>query len=278
MIRRNAVTLLELLVVIAILAALLGFLLPAVQKAREAAARVRGTNSLKQIGLAIHSYCDAKGGALPISGSQFPTFFYILPYLEHGNYYAEVQAGSRPLSSDYEMKPYIDPSDPSLGDPATRPGPASYSYNAQVFVKSIAPLSKATLANAYPDGASNTIALSEHYAWMCGSTQFMWFFTSPPLTLFNPVFNMQTTARSSSFADSDAGDVVPDPANPPTIVFQVRPRIEDCNPRVPQSPYSGGLLVGLGDGSVRLLAPGISPATFWAAVSPAGGEVLGSDW
>lgn len=82
--------------------------------------------------------------------------------------------------------------------------------------------------------------------------------------------------RRSSFAD--VGDVVPGGVVPPALTFQVRPTIELCNPSILQTPFAAGLLVGLGDGSVRTLGPGISPGTFWAAISPAGGEVLGSDW
>ena len=83
--------------------------------------------------------------------------------------------------------------------------------------------------------------------------------------------------RRATFADKSLDDVVP--GNPvPNETFQVMPSLADCNPRVAQTPHANGMLVALADGSVRTLAPGISPATYWGAVTPNGGEVLGNDW
>jgi prepilin-type N-terminal cleavage/methylation domain-containing protein len=286
MVRRRGFTLIELLVVIAIIGILVGLLLPAVQKVREAANRVKSQNNLKQIGLAVHNYASTHD-RLPAANGQPHTIY-------HGDslFVAIAAYVEQPREAFFDgfIPTFVSPADPTVnGNLISAPIPVcSYAANAQVFQ------GIPTLAT-YVDGTSQTIAFAEHYAYDCHGVSFL----SEKSLSFNPVLHRATFADGGPIMDGNTfNDVYPVTTNGVTqpsragVTFQAAPRFRGtngllvghdfspappgwCDPTLAQTPHRGGMLTAMGDGSVRILNPGIDPSVYWAAVTPAGGEALG---
>jgi len=274
---RVAFTLIELLVVIAIIAILIGLLLPAIQKVRDAAARTQSQNNLKQMGLAVNNIASTYNGALPPSFGRFPNgspafgslFFHILPYIEQQNLYNRVLGTgtfSFPTGGLGVVKTYVAPADPTNSTTASSSGGlTSYTSNFLAFGGGSSTSSPVGGSGQYPatfqDGTSNTIIVSESYA----NNNRAWMDLTGSSTYFG-----------ITWAKSMAGVAAP---TTPTY-FQICNPVKNCTvpPPNPTGFSTAAMMVGLADGSVRAVTSGVSQWTFAAACTPQGGEVLRSDW
>jgi prepilin-type N-terminal cleavage/methylation domain-containing protein len=341
LIRARGFTLIELLVVIAIIAILIGLLLPAVQKVREAAARMQCSNNLKQITLATHNCNDAYGRMPPQSatfGAAFyaPLLFHILPFIEQDNVYkmahwldtsgAVGQPAPNPASTidigviwpvwdsvnkadntwlrQTRIKIYQCPSDYTLNNGLDwQPGDCSYAGNFLVFggVQNIttAPSAtnyetvwdgKASLTYTFQDGTSNTILFAEKLS-RCdgtGSPGGNWWMRG----VFHGSKSVGTTGSQDSYPGdrlssvfgggrSRDGIITTGPASrfqvQPTLPLKTAAQGGKCDRRLASTPHQL-MQCALADGSVRAVSASLSPTTWAAAITPAGGEVLGTDW
>jgi prepilin-type N-terminal cleavage/methylation domain-containing protein len=343
---RSGFTLIELLVVIAIIAILIGLLVPAVQRVREAASRVQCENNLKQIALACHN-CNDVFKRMPPQSATFagayyaPLFFHLLPYIEQKNvwdmarwmdYKAKVgQVSPNPAfiinvgviwptwdsvnvqSTSWlratQIPVYQCPTDWTKGNCLDWcPGDASYAGNYLVFGgadhASLVPIfsppskanfewvwdGKASLNRTFSDGTSNTILFAEKLA-RCdgtGSPGGNWWMRG--------VFHGQQgnpggsddsypgDRLSSVFGGGIGSDNVPFQQGLNSR-FQVQPvdplstagNGGKCDRRLASTPHEV-MNVALADGSVRNLSSAMSAATWYAALTPAGGDLLGTDW
>jgi prepilin-type N-terminal cleavage/methylation domain-containing protein/prepilin-type processing-associated H-X9-DG protein len=306
---RRGFTLIELLVVIAIIAVLIGLLLPAVQKVREAAARMSCGNNLKQLGIAVHSYHDAYG-RFPYSagpGCDFSSFApnpwswlaRILPHIEQDNLYQQcgiatgtplASAGSGPAT---QIKMFLCPSDPSSVQPRSDEANIGSNFNnsgappllvGSTNYKGVSGNDWAwgTFQN-YPNGIGNGLDAGNGVFFRTDYTRRLTLVditdgTSNTLMIGEDIPGMNVHCDWPFFNHAVGTCAIP--LNSAMLPGQPGfgnpldwPDVYSFRSRHPS-----GANFALADGSVRYVQQSISLTTYRAAASIAGGEVLGSDW
>jgi prepilin-type N-terminal cleavage/methylation domain-containing protein/prepilin-type processing-associated H-X9-DG protein len=294
--RGRAFTLIELLVVIAIIAILVGLLLPAVQKVREAAQRSKCSNNIKQMSLGTVNMADTYGGKLPGSIGLYPRltpaplnsdggmFLALLPFIEQENlqqamfvHNGDANDNRNGINDTYSqwtaaaqnavVPTFICPSDYTQNT-TNAPAHSSYGVNGLVFREGFWAKNTLTYPRDFTDGTSNTIFYTEKLAH-CNSGNYSdnyWPDWGP--VIYSP----------------DEGDPVGPPyANTYPPIFQSMPQKGTglqaaCNGGVPSSPHPGGINIGLADGSVKYVANGVRADVWWTLFTPDQNDFLALPW
>jgi prepilin-type N-terminal cleavage/methylation domain-containing protein/prepilin-type processing-associated H-X9-DG protein len=295
-------TLIELLVVIAIIAILIGLLLPAVQKVREAAARTQCSNNLKQIGTAFHNYHSAHDrfppgfvslAASTDAESEGPGWGWgaiLLPYLEQDNLHRQIDftkdiadpanaaARVRPLKvflcpSDSPPSPVITVSGGSgpicdvayanyVGVGGTFEVSAFPDTNTGVLIRDKTLKNRGFKVTDITDGSSLTIFAGERESKRSPQTTWVGAVTGVLVPPLNPAFEEEECHILCTTNTGTAAD-----GRTPNNTLG---HVEDASSRHP-----GGVNFLFGDGSVRFFRQSIDPVTWERVGTRAGGEVVG---
>lgn len=261
--QRPGFTLVELLVVIAIIAVLMSLLLPAVQKVREAAARTRSQNNLKNMGTAFHNFATSSGSYLPPSFGSSPgpigdasLFFCILPQIEQENLYREFL--TTPVSQSLASKSIpIFMADLDTTQDKTL-ALTSYGTNQLVFPGGIV-------------GGQSTEVIAKSGKRL----------TELRSGTSNVVFLMERAAQSNNMQEQHYWywkkiTLMPNiQAVPP---FQLAPPKNQIDDSLAQAFSANGIQILMGDSSVHSVSPSVKPAVWATACDPDTTQSLGEWW
>lgn len=299
--KRSGFTLIELLVVIAIIAILIGMLLPAVQKVREAAARTQVRNSLKQIALACGSANDQHHRLPPmytggtsnyIKNGYGTVFFFLLPFVEQdtvfleqgGAGYVAPNAWKTPApgytpnpntpAAQLPMKLFQSTMDSTAPDGTvsltTNPDPNGASYTAPFGITNFAANYQAFGAPAWDSNARLGLSFKD------GTSNTILFATK-----YAVCGNGTITGASAwaGFPESSTHIAMPMFAFFNYSTPQISPRHGiDCDYTRPQAFSSGGAQVALADGSARDVNPSVDPAVWQALCTPNARDYVPAEW